>query len=121
MIICLDHVGEVGFDLLGEPFRRMREQVPQLCTLGSLKNRPPISMILTSNQAFGSWDEVFASDAVLTAAMLDRILHPASMVRIAGGISRLKDKRAPASWPGRRPPARRRPEDCRRSRAPERG
>jgi hypothetical protein len=31
-------------------------------------------MILTSNLAFGSWDEAFAGDEVLTAAMLDRIL-----------------------------------------------
>ena len=34
------------------------------------------SMILTSNLTFGSWDEAFAGDAVLTAAMLDP--HPAS-------------------------------------------
>ena len=32
------------------------------------------SLILTSNLAFGSWDQAFAGDAVLTAAMLDRIL-----------------------------------------------
>ncbi len=32
------------------------------------------SLILTSNLAFGSWDDAFASDAVLTAAMLDCIL-----------------------------------------------
>ena len=29
------------------------------------------SLILTSNLSFGSWDEAFAGDAVLTAAMLD--------------------------------------------------
>jgi hypothetical protein len=28
------------------------------------------SLILTSNLSFGSWDEAFAGDAVLTAAML---------------------------------------------------
>lgn len=42
------------------------------------------SMILTSNLAFGSWDEAFARDAVLTAPILDRILHHASVVQIAG-------------------------------------
>ena len=42
------------------------------------------SMILTSNLAFGSWDEAFAGDAVLTAARLDRILHHATVVQIAG-------------------------------------
>jgi DNA replication protein DnaC len=51
------------------------------------------SMILTSNLAFGSWDEAFAGEAVLTAAMLDRILHHASVVQISGESYRLKDKR----------------------------
>lgn len=51
------------------------------------------SMVLTSNLAFGSWDEAFAGDAVLTAAMLDRILHHATVVQIAGDSYRLKDKR----------------------------
>jgi DNA replication protein DnaC len=51
------------------------------------------SLILTSNLAFGSWDEAFAGDAVLTAAMLDRILHRATVVQIAGESYRLKDKR----------------------------
>ena len=51
------------------------------------------SLILTSNLAFGSWDDAFASDAVLTAAMLDRILHHATVVQIAGESYRLKDKR----------------------------
>jgi DNA replication protein DnaC len=51
------------------------------------------SLILTFNLAFGSWDQAFAGDAVLTAAMLDRILHHATVVQIAGESYRLKDKR----------------------------
>ena len=51
------------------------------------------SMILTSNLTFGSWDQAFAGEAVLTAAMLDRILHHASVVTIQGESYRLKDKR----------------------------
>ena len=51
------------------------------------------SLILTSNLAFGSWDQAFAGDAVLTAAMLDQILHHATVVQIAGESYRLKDKR----------------------------
>ena len=35
----------------------------------------------------------FADDAVLTAAMLDRILHHATVVQISGESYRLKDKR----------------------------
>jgi len=50
-------------------------------------------MILTSNLTFGSWDEAFAGDAVLTAAMLDRILHHSTVVQISGESYRLKDKR----------------------------
>jgi DNA replication protein DnaC len=51
------------------------------------------SLILTSNLSFGSWDEAFAGDAILTAAMLDRILHHAAVVQISGESYRLKDKR----------------------------
>jgi DNA replication protein DnaC len=51
------------------------------------------SMILTSNLTFGSWDQAFAGEAVLTAAMLDRVLHHASVVTIQGESYRLRDKR----------------------------
>ncbi len=51
------------------------------------------SMILTSNPTFGSWDQAFAGETVLTAAMLDRILHHAAVVSIQGESYRLKDKR----------------------------
>src|SRR5215467_7034506 len=51
------------------------------------------SMILTSNLTFGSWDTAFAGDSVLTAAMLDRILHHSTIVSINGESFRLKDKR----------------------------
>ncbi len=51
------------------------------------------SLILTSNLAFGSWGDAFAADAVLTAAMLDRILHHATVVQISGESYRLKDMR----------------------------
>jgi DNA replication protein DnaC len=51
------------------------------------------SMILTSNLTFGSWDSAFAGAAVLTVAMLDRILHHSIIVSINGESFRLKDKR----------------------------
>jgi DNA replication protein DnaC len=47
-------------------------------------------MILTSNQSFGSWGEVF--DRVIAAAILDRILHHAITVNIRGNSYRLKEK-----------------------------
>jgi DNA replication protein DnaC len=51
------------------------------------------AMILTSNLTFGSWDQAFAGDPVLTAAMLDRLLHHSTVVTIPGESYRLKDKR----------------------------
>jgi len=51
------------------------------------------AMILTSNLTFGSWDQAFAGDAVLTAAMLDRLLHHSTVISIQGESYRLKDKR----------------------------
>jgi DNA replication protein DnaC len=51
------------------------------------------AMILTSNLTFGSWDQAFAGDTVLTAAMLDRLLHHSTVVAIQGESYRLKDKR----------------------------
>jgi DNA replication protein DnaC len=79
------------------------------------------SLILTSNLAFGSWDEAFAGDAVLTAAMLDRMpsTTPASCRSQARAIGS-KTSGAPASWRGRRwrrPDRRRRSErQCSRAR-----
>ena len=51
------------------------------------------AMILTSNLSFGSWDSAFAGDSVLTAAILDRVLHHSTIVSINGESFRLKDKR----------------------------
>jgi transposase len=51
------------------------------------------AMILTSNLTFGSWDQAFAGDPVLTAGMLDRLLHHSTVVAIQGDSYRLKDKR----------------------------
>lgn len=51
------------------------------------------SVIVTSNLAFGQWDSTFANDKVLTAAMLDRLLHHSHVIQCRGHSYRLKDKR----------------------------
>jgi len=51
------------------------------------------SLILTSNLGFAQWDQTFAGDATLTAAMLDRLLHHAHVVAIQGDSFRLREKR----------------------------
>ena len=43
--------------------------------------------------AAGIGGKAFAGDRVLTAAMLDRLLHHAQVVQIQGESYRLKDKR----------------------------
>jgi DNA replication protein DnaC len=48
-------------------------------------------MILTSNQSFGTWGEVFG-DPVIATAILDRVLHHAITINIRGNSYRLKDK-----------------------------
>ncbi|NLP65071.1 IS21-like element helper ATPase IstB [Paraburkholderia sacchari] len=61
------------------------------------------SLILTSNLPFGQWDQTFADDATLTAALLDRLLHHAHVVPISGDSYRLKEKRQ-AGMINRAPP-----------------
>lgn len=51
------------------------------------------SVILTSNLPFGQWDQAFAGDGVLTAALLDRVLHHSHIVQIQGESYRLRNKR----------------------------
>jgi DNA replication protein DnaC len=48
---------------------------------------------MTSNLGFGARDQAFAGDRVLTAAMLDRLLHHSHVVQIQGDSYRLKEKR----------------------------
>lgn len=50
-------------------------------------------IILTSNKAFSEWAEVFAGDAVMASAALDRLLHRCTVVNIRGESYRLKEKR----------------------------
>ena len=55
-------------------------------------------MILTSNQSFGAWGEVFG-DRVIATAILDRLLHHAHIVPIAGESYRLKHQRHAGALP----------------------
>ena len=47
------------------------------------------AIILTSNRGFGEWGEVFG-DNVVAAALLDRLLHHAVVIEIAGNSYRLR-------------------------------
>jgi len=57
------------------------------------------SLIVSSNKVFGRWGEVFGDD-VVTAAMIDRLVHHAEVVALKGDSYRLKDRdlgRVPAA------------------------
>lgn len=51
-----------------------------------------LSMILTSNKSFVKWPQIFGDD-MLTAALIDRILHHSAVINIKGQSYRLKEKR----------------------------
>jgi len=57
------------------------------------------SIILTSNLPFGQWHTTLAEDTALTAALLDRLLHHATVLNIQGESFRLKDKRKAGIYP----------------------
>lgn len=54
------------------------------------------AIILTSNKAFGDWGQVFADDAVMVSAALDRLLHRSTVFNIKGDSYRLADRRKAA-------------------------
>ncbi len=49
------------------------------------------STIITSNTSFDKWHEFFGKEAVLTAALLDRLTHKAHMVNMNGKSFRMKE------------------------------
>jgi DNA replication protein DnaC len=80
-LLIVDEIGYIPIDRLGanlffQLISRRYERGP---------------MILTSNQTFANWGEVFG-DQVIATAILDRILHHAVTVSIRGESYRLKEK-----------------------------
>lgn len=51
------------------------------------------AIVLTSNKAFSEWGDVFAGDAVMASAALDRLLHRCTVINIRGESYRLKEKK----------------------------
>ena len=51
------------------------------------------AIILTSNKAFSNWGDIFAGDAIMASAALDRLLHRCTVINIRGESYRLKEKR----------------------------
>ncbi len=57
------------------------------------------SLVLTSNKPFGEWGQVFADDAVMASAALDRLLHRSTVVNIRGESYRLRGKKRAGATP----------------------
>lgn len=58
------------------------------------------STIFTSNKPFSEWGEILG-DSVIAAAVLDRVLHHATVINIKGESYRLKNKRRTGASPSR--------------------
>ncbi len=48
--------------------------------------------MLTSNKAFSDWGQVFAGDAIMASAVLDRLLHRSTVIQARGDSYRLREK-----------------------------
>jgi DNA replication protein DnaC len=55
------------------------------------------STIVTSNRVHKQWPEIFNNDSTLTSALLDRLLHHAETVIIAGPSYRAKEQVQPSA------------------------
>ena len=79
-LVVLDELGYVPFDKLGADL------------LFSFVSRvyERRSLVVTTNLAFARWSEVFL-DATAAAAVIDRIVHHATILKTEGESYRLKD------------------------------
>ena len=80
-LLIIDEIGYLPIDRLGanlffQLISRRYERGP---------------MVLTSNQSFSAWGDVFG-DRIIATAILDRLLHHAVTLNIRGNSYRLKDK-----------------------------
>jgi len=83
-VLLIDEVGHVCLDATSASL------LFQVICLRYDKNQP---IPLTSNKAFSDWGEVFAGDAVMASAALDRLLHRSTVLNIRGESYRLREKR----------------------------
>lgn len=62
------------------------------------------SIVLTSNKPFGEWAQIFAGDAVMASAALDRLLHRCTVLNIRGDSYRLRERKKAGVMEGKHPP-----------------
>jgi DNA replication protein DnaC len=81
-VLCIDELGYLPIDKFGAD-----------CLFQILSHRYERgATLITTNRTYKQWANIFNSDAVLTSALLDRLLHHAETVLIAGKSYRSKDQ-----------------------------
>ena len=81
-LLIIDEIGYLPMDIQGANL------FFQLIARRYEKN----STIFTSNKTFSQWNEVFA-DVTIASAILDRVLHHATVINIKGESYRLKERK----------------------------
>ena len=80
-VLCVDELGYLPIDTFGAD-----------CLFQIISHRyERASTLITTNRVYKQWAGIFNNDAVLTSALLDRLLHHAETVLIAGKSYRSKD------------------------------
>jgi len=81
-VLCIDELGYLPIDKFGADclFQIISHRYERGATL------------ITTNRTYKQWPSIFNNDAVLTSALLDRLLHHAETVRIDGKSYRSKDQ-----------------------------
>ncbi|OYV77064.1 MAG: ATP-binding protein [Deltaproteobacteria bacterium 21-66-5] len=79
-VLCIDELGYLPIDKFGADclFQIISHRYERGATL------------ITTNRVYKQWANIFNNDAVLTSALLDRLLHHAETVRIEGKSYRAK-------------------------------
>jgi hypothetical protein len=81
-VLCIDELGYLPIDKFGAD-----------CLFQILSHRYERgATLITTNRIYKQWAGIFNNDAVLTSALLDRLLHHAETVTITGKSYRSKDQ-----------------------------
>lgn len=81
-VLIIDEIGYIPFD------QRAANLFFQVIT----QRYETGSLIVNSNRAFSGWGEIFASDPIVAAAMIDRLVHHAEILNLKGASYRLRGK-----------------------------
>ena len=82
-LLVLDEVGYLTLD---------QTQASLLFQVLSQRYEKQQTTVLTSNKAFVDWAQIFADDAIMATAALDRLLHRSTVINIRGDSYRMKEK-----------------------------